>query len=81
MKRSNRLVLLIGVFLAVIAFIAVIFIQQKPPEEKTPTTQATVVAAVNIPLGVNITADMVKEVQLPPEGRSASRRCSRTPTR
>ncbi|MFL5719683.1 MAG: Flp pilus assembly protein CpaB, partial [Chloroflexota bacterium] len=37
-----------------------------------PATQATVVAAVDSPLGVKITADMVKEIQLPPEGRSAT---------
>ena len=75
MKRSNRLVLLIGVFLAVIAFIAIIVIGPgggggggTPP----PTTQKTVVAAVDIPLGVKVTADMVTNKDLLPEQRSTT---------
>ena len=39
MKRSNRLVLLVGVFLAVIAFVGVLLLSQSkeppPPEEAT----------------------------------------------
>ena len=73
MKRSNRLVLLIGVFLAVIAFIAVILLQQSstppPPEE---VKQPTVVAAADIPLGVKVTAEMVTTIDLPQAGRSAT---------
>jgi pilus assembly protein CpaB len=67
------LVLLIGVFLAIVAFIAVIFMQNRTPEP-TPeqVQQDTVVAAVDIPLGVKVTAEMVKEVQLPAEGRSTT---------
>jgi pilus assembly protein CpaB len=73
LRRSNRLVLLVGVFLAIIAFVAVIFLQGRTPEP-TPeqVQQDTVVAAVDIPLGVQITGDMVKEVKLPAEGRSAT---------
>ena len=61
MKRSNRLVLLIGVFLAVIAFIAVIFLpgQADEPRSRQKRRQPTVVAAADIPLGVKVTADMV----------------------
>jgi len=64
LKRSNRLVLLIGVFLAVIAFIGIILISQGPqggngPAE-VPTTLPTVKARVAIPLGVKVTAEMVK---------------------
>jgi pilus assembly protein CpaB len=70
LKRSNRLVLLIGVFLAIVAFVAVLLLsQQQPPPEQT-TELDTVVAAVDIPLGVQVTTDMVTEVQLPQEGRS-----------
>jgi Flp pilus assembly protein CpaB len=73
LKRSNRLVLLIGVFLAVIAFIAVIFLQSSntppPPEE---VKQPTVVAAADIPLGVKVTAEMVTKIDLPAAGRSAT---------
>jgi Flp pilus assembly protein CpaB len=68
------LVLLIGVFLAVVAFIAIIVLRPgsgTDTSNQPPATQATVVASVDIPLGVKITADMVKEVQLPPEGRPA----------
>ena len=64
MKRSNRLVLLIGVFLAVIAFVGIAVIlngNANPPPSSTvaPTTLATVMAAKDIPLGARVTADMV----------------------
>ena len=73
MKRSNRLVLLIGVFLAVIAFIAVIvWGGGTRTQEPTITTQKTVVAAVDIPLGVKVTADMVTNKDLLPEQRSTT---------
>ena len=65
MKRSNRLVLLVGVFLAIVAFVAIILIgpggggtANQPP----PTTQATVIAIADIPLGARIQANQV-EVQ------------------
>jgi pilus assembly protein CpaB len=65
------LVLLIGVFLAIVAFIAVIFVFPRTTPTPPEATQLdTVVAAVDIPLGVQVTADMVTEVQLPQEGRS-----------
>ena len=75
MKRSNRLILLIGVFLAVVAFvgIAVILGGGGGPggpggAQATPVTQLnTVVATRDIPLGVAVTTDMV-EVQLLPIG-------------
>jgi len=64
LKRSNRLVLLIGVFLAVIAFVGIAVIlngNANPPPSSTvaPTTLATVMAAKDIPLGARVTADMV----------------------
>lgn len=65
MKRSNRLVLLIGVFLAIVAFVGILLLQggsgTKPPE--VPTTANTVIAKTDIPLGTQITADQV-EVQV-----------------
>ena len=71
MKRSNRLVLLVGVFLAIVAFVAVIFIQGPsdggPPD--VPTTAATVIATKDIPLGARITADQVTVVDKPLAGR------------
>jgi pilus assembly protein CpaB len=52
LKRSNRLVLLVGVFLAVIAFVGVLLLSQQGPTEPTvETTQTVVVANEDIPLG------------------------------
>ena len=66
MKRSNRLVLLVGVFLAVIAFVGIILVTQNPNGTGTgngqpvvPTVLPTVVAVKDIPLGATITADML----------------------
>jgi Flp pilus assembly protein CpaB len=63
LKRSNRLVLLVGVFLAVVAFVGIALLlsgngtTQQPTA--VPTTLPTVVAAKDIPLGTTVTADMV----------------------
>jgi pilus assembly protein CpaB len=62
LKRSNRLVLLVGVFLAIVAFIAIILIRPGTPtttNQQVPTTADTVIATQDIPLGAKITADMV----------------------
>jgi pilus assembly protein CpaB len=61
LKRSNRIVLLIGILLAVVAFVAVIvlFNQQKPAAEILTTTP-TVYARTNISLGSVITQDMLE---------------------
>ena len=70
MKRSNRLVLLVGVFLAVIAFVGVILLSQGDRggtgQPEVPTTKNVVVATVDIPLGTVIDETMVetKEVDL-----------------
>ena len=67
MKRSNRLVLLVGVFLAVIAFVGIALLlgnnTNKPPDQSTavPTKLPTVVALQDIPLGVVVTQEMVEE--------------------
>lgn len=62
MKRSNRLVLLIGILLAVVAFggVIVLFNQKQAPVSATPTELPTVYAKTNIPLGTVITAEMVE---------------------
>ncbi len=61
MKRSNRLVLLVGVFLAIVAFIAVLFLMPRDGGGQQPvTTAATVVATADIPLGSRINADQVR---------------------
>ncbi len=65
MKRSNRLVLLVGVFLAVIAFVGIALILGSPktPDPNAPGAIPTVLPAViatkDIPLGVTVTADML----------------------
>ncbi|MGH7489055.1 MAG: SAF domain-containing protein, partial [bacterium] len=66
MKRSNRLILLIGVFLAALAFVFIIILLQGGPTNTNtsgatapPTKLATVVAARDIPLGVAVTSDML----------------------
>lgn len=78
MKRSNRLILLIGVFLAALAFVFVVILlsgggggggggstEATPP----PTELDTVVAARDIPLGVTVTAAMVTTQKILTEDR------------
>jgi pilus assembly protein CpaB len=69
LKRSNRLILLIGLLLAVAAFVGVILLTGSSGNSVTttpaaPTTAKIVVATQNIPIGTKITADLVttKEV-------------------
>ncbi|HEY3163507.1 MAG TPA: Flp pilus assembly protein CpaB [Candidatus Limnocylindrales bacterium] len=63
MKRSNRLVLLVGVFLAVVAFVGIAILlggpKSPPPEQAVQTIKTTVIAARDIPLGAIVTADMM----------------------
>ena len=65
MKRSNRLILLIGVFLAVLAFVLVLVVLQNPQTTNNgpaaaPTTGPVVVAKTDIPLSTRIRADQVE---------------------
>ena len=74
MKRSNRLVMLVGVFLAIVAFIGVILLMQGSPDGTTdpsapPTELPTVVATADIPLGVRIQEDQVRIQVLPVDAR------------
>ena len=64
MKRSNRLVLLIGIFLAIVAFVLVVItFQGRGPTTgqatPSPSVVTVVVAAKDLPLGSKITADAV----------------------
>jgi Flp pilus assembly protein CpaB len=62
LKRSNRLILLIGVFFAIVAFIGIVFIVQGNRTTSGPsvaTELPTVFAAKPISLGSEITADML----------------------
>jgi Flp pilus assembly protein CpaB len=65
LKRSNRLVLLVGVFLAVVAFVGIFLLLQggntnNQQATAIPTVLPTVIATREIPLGVTITQDMLK---------------------
>ena len=71
MKRSNRLVLLVGVFLAVIAFVGVLLLSQGGTREDpnaTPTEVTVVTAAADIPLGTVMEAEMLTTKTVPVEG-------------
>ena len=66
MRRTSRLVLLLGIFLAALTFVVVLFLGQggqnpPPPGQQSlpPTQLPTVVAAVDIPLGTVVTQDML----------------------
>jgi len=64
LKRSNRLVLLVGVFLAIVAFVGILLLLQTPatPSGGTeiPTTKSVVVASADIPLSTRIRPDQVE---------------------
>ena len=73
MKRSNRLVLLIGIFLALVAFVPIIVMLGggggggTAGPSAAPTTANVVVATKDIDLGATIQADQVglKEIPVP----------------
>ena len=74
MKRSNRLVLLIGVFLAIVAFVGIVIVLGGQTSDKNPAASAalpikTVVAAQDIPLGARLTAGMLTTKEFPPSQR------------
>ena len=61
LKRSNRLVLLVGVFLAVVAFVGILLLSNGAGGGQTeaPTDGPVVVATTDIPLSTRIRADQV----------------------
>lgn len=75
MKRSNRLVLLVGVFLAIVAFIGILLISQGngggSGQPEVVTELPTVIAKADIPLGSRIKADQVEVLVKPIAGRDA----------
>jgi Flp pilus assembly protein CpaB len=68
-KRSNRLVILVGVLLAVLAFVAiVILLNQDPGDDDAtaePTTETVLVATTDIAIGDPVTPDVVEEREVP----------------
>jgi pilus assembly protein CpaB len=75
LKRSNRLVLLIGIFLAIVAFVGIILISQGQGggdgQIREPEELPTVVAAADIPLGTAIQANQVRTQTLAVDARAA----------
>ena len=71
MKRSNRLVILVGVLLAVLAFVAIVILlnQQRgtDPSTATPVTEAVLVATQAIEVGDPVTPEVVEVRQVDPE--------------
>lgn len=70
MKRSNRLVILVGVLLAVLAFVAiVILLNNRGDETVAPeeVTETVLVATQDIAIGDPVTPDLVEEVEVDPE--------------
>ncbi len=66
MKRSNRLIFLIGILLAAVAGVgAFLLLQQQPSKPTTPTTTTVVVAATDIPLGTKIVEGLVTTQEYP----------------
>ena len=71
MKRSNRLVILVGVLLAVLAFVAIVILLNGPRGDTAgpaePTTETVLVATQDIALGDPVTPSVVREVEIDPE--------------
>jgi len=66
LKRSNRLVLLVGVFLAVVAFVGIILLSnQGQTKEAEKTDGPVVVATADIPLSTRIRQDQVTTKTVP----------------
>ncbi len=70
LKRSNRLVLLVGVFLAVIAFVGILLLVRQPSDtsNKPPTTGFVLIATTDIPLSSRIEASSLTRTELPLDG-------------
>lgn len=69
MKRSNRLVILVGVLLAVLAFVGIVVVLNQGPTNggnEEPTTVGVLVATRDLDLGERVTADDVELQQVDP---------------
>jgi Flp pilus assembly protein CpaB len=76
-KRSNRLVILVGVLLAVLAFVAIVILLNQPTggtgEPEEPATVNVLVATQNIEIGDPVTPDVVEVRAIDPEGVQPTR--------
>jgi Flp pilus assembly protein CpaB len=69
-KRSNRLVILVGVLLAVLAFVAIVILlnnQANQPVAEEEVTQTVLVATEDIDIGEEVTPDKVEAREIPPD--------------
>lgn len=66
MKRSNRLVILVGVLLAILAFVAIVILlnQRGGPTTSEPTTAPVLVAVEDIDIGEEVTPAKVEVAQV-----------------
>jgi Flp pilus assembly protein CpaB len=68
-KRSNRLVILVGVLLAVLAFVAIVILLNQRQEEtpEAEVTQTVLVATEDIDIGEEVTPNKVEAREIPPD--------------
>jgi len=70
-KRSNRLVIFVGVLLAILAFVGIVILLNQPggsrPDQE-PTTAKVLVAKQAIAIGTAVNPDMVEVKEVPPNG-------------
>jgi pilus assembly protein CpaB len=68
-KRSNRLVILVGVLLAVLAFVAIVILLNQRQEAVAPEAvkETVLVATQDIAIGDPVTPDKVEELEVDPE--------------
>ncbi|HEY9470297.1 MAG TPA: SAF domain-containing protein, partial [Propionibacteriaceae bacterium] len=69
MKRSNRLVILVGVLLAVLAFVGIVVLlgQSTGPKDEVKRTVTVIVAKSDIAIGDSVTPDLVDTDEVAPE--------------
>lgn len=69
MKRSNRLVILVGVLLAVLAFVGIVVLLGRPsgPTEEVVRTVKVLVATSDIEIGDAVTPDLAAVKEVDPE--------------
>lgn len=78
MKRSNRLVILVGVLLAVLAFVAIVILLNQRGganggPQATPSTVTVLVATEDIDIGEEVTPAKVEEQAVDPEAVTPTR--------
>ena len=78
MRRTSRLVLLLGIVLAALTFVVVLMLggnntggPGNQPQATAPQQLTTVIAIVEIPLGTVVTAEMFREDTLPVTSRDS----------